>query len=192
MNPETADGILLLQPLFMGKAEKGKQMVKEAREVHYGENEFLVRLHWLCKFQCDQYDFDTAPLPIAPLVRCVIVEINLHDNYDWENDSEDNPFYPIDGIGGNDEDDGSESLDCIRPNGDIVARRTRKRLEALFLFTNAEKITLVLRGDRPLDGSNIPMRQTIADISVTVKYLIDCFSNRFAIKKWPLDNSQSA
>jgi hypothetical protein len=189
MNPEIADGVLLLQQLFMGKDEKGKQMVKEAREVHYGENEFLVRLHWLCEFQCDQYDFDIAPLPIAPLVRHIIIETNLHDDYDWENDTEDNPFYPDDGIGDDDE-EGSESLDRIRPSGDIVARRTRKRLEDLFLFTNAEKITLVLRGDGPLDGSDVATRQTIADISITVKHLIDFFGNRFAIEKWPPNKSR--
>ncbi|KAH7231092.1 hypothetical protein BKA59DRAFT_550010 [Fusarium tricinctum] len=40
MNPAIANGVLLLQQLFMGKDEKGKQMVKEAREVYYGENEF--------------------------------------------------------------------------------------------------------------------------------------------------------
>ncbi|KAF9771587.1 hypothetical protein IL306_010767 [Fusarium sp. DS 682] len=188
MNPRIADGVLLLQQTFMGKDEKGKQMVKEAREVHYGENEFLVRLHWLCEFRCDQYDFDTAPLPIAPLVRRLIVETDLHDGCDWENDTEDNPFYPHDGIG-----DGEENIDPnhIRPSGDIVARRTRKRLEDFFLFTNAEKITLVLSGDGPLDGSDVATRQTIADISVTVKRLIEFFGNRFAIEKWSLNKSRS-
>ncbi|KNB19327.1 hypothetical protein FOXG_16446 [Fusarium oxysporum f. sp. lycopersici 4287] len=99
MNPAIANGVLLLQQLFMGKDEKGKQMVKEAREVYYGENEFLVRLHWLCEFQCDQYDIDTEPVPIAPLVRRLVVVTNLHDKYDWEDHTEDNPCYPCDGIG---------------------------------------------------------------------------------------------
>lgn len=191
MNPAIADGVLLLQQLFMGKDETGRQMTKEAREVHYGENEFLVRLHWLCEFQYDQYDLDTEPLPIAPLVRRLIVEMNLHDAYDWEDDTEDNPHYPGDGIGDDNGEEGSQDSDGIRPSGNIVARRSRKRLEDLFLFTNADKITLVLRGDGPLDGSDIATRQTIADISTTVKRLINSFGNRFAIEKWSPNKSRS-
>ncbi|KAJ3455209.1 hypothetical protein MRS44_013809 [Fusarium solani] len=99
LNPNISDGVLLLQPLFVGKGAMGKQVVKEAREVHYGENKFWVRLHWLCEFQCDQYDLDAPPAPIAPLVRHIIVETGLHDGFDWENDEEDNPLYPHDGIG---------------------------------------------------------------------------------------------
>lgn len=188
INPAIADGVLLLQQLFMGKDEKGKQMASEAREVYYGENEFLAKLHWLCEFRCDQYDLDAAPLPIAPLVRRLIVETNLHDDYDWEDDTDDNPFYPHDGIG-----DGEENIDPnhIRPRGYIVARRTRKRLEDLFLFTNAEKITLVLRRDRLHDSSDVATRQTIADISATVKRLIEFFGNRFAIEKWSTNRSRS-
>ncbi|RTE68558.1 hypothetical protein BHE90_017066 [Fusarium euwallaceae] len=187
LNPKIPDGVLLLQPLFVGKGAMGKQVVKEAREVHYGENKFYVKLHWLCEFQCDQYDLDTPAVPIAPLVRYIVVETGLHDGSDWENDEEDNPFYPHDGIG---EEEKSNSPDRIQPSGDIVARRTRKRLEDLFLFTNAEKITLVLRGDGPLDGSDPATRQTIADISVTVKRLIDSFGNRFSIEKRPLGKSR--
>jgi hypothetical protein len=180
MNPQIAEGVLLLQQLFMGKDEKGKQMVKEAREVYYGENEFWVRLHWLCEFRCDQYDFGII-LPVAPLVRRLIVETDLHTGYDHEHDTDDNPLYPYDGIG-----DREENIDPnhIRPSADIVARRTRKRLEELFLFINAEEITLVLRGSGPLDGSDTATRQTIADISVTVNRLIKFFGNRFAIEKW--------
>ncbi|KAI3574026.1 hypothetical protein IWW34DRAFT_885037 [Fusarium oxysporum f. sp. albedinis] len=154
MNPQIAEGVLLLQQLFMGKGEKGKQMMTEAREVHYGENEFWT---------------------------------DLHDGYDSENDNDDNPFYPHDGIG-----DGEDKIDPshIRPSGDIVARRTRKRLEELFLFTNAEEITLVLRGGGPPDGSDVETRQTVADISVTVKRLIEFFGNRFAIQKWPENRSR--
>jgi hypothetical protein len=141
----------------------------------------------LCEFRCDQYDFGTV-LPIAPLVRRLIVETDLHDGYDAENDTDDNPFYPHDGIG-----DREENIDPnhIRPSGDIVARRTRKRLEELFLFVNAEEITLVLRGGGPSDGSDAATRQTIADISVTVKRLIEFFGNRFAIEKWPENRSRS-
>ncbi|KAG5767477.1 hypothetical protein H9Q73_014206 [Fusarium xylarioides] len=149
-----AEGVLLLQQLFMGKDEKGKQMMKEAREVHYGENEFWVRLHWLCEFRCDQYDFGTVQ-PIAPLVRRLVVETDLHDGYDSENDNDDSPFYPHDGIG-----EGEDNIDPshVRPSGGIVARRTRKRLEELFLFTNAEEITLVLRGGGLPDGSDVETR----------------------------------
>ncbi|KAF4951016.1 hypothetical protein FGADI_7800 [Fusarium gaditjirri] len=186
MNPAIANGVLLLQQLFMGEDEKGKQMVKEAREVYYGENEFLVRLHWLCEFRCDTYSFDTV-LPIAPLVRRLIVETDLHDGFDLENDSDDNPFYPHDGIGDR---EGNIDPNHVRPSGDIVARRTRKRLEDLFLFINAEEVTLVLRGGGPPDGSDAATRQTIADISVTVKRLIEFFGNRFAVQKWPKNRSR--
>lgn len=56
MNIKIANGFMLFQRLFMSEDEKSSQMVKEAREVHYGENEFWVELHWLCEFQDDQYD----------------------------------------------------------------------------------------------------------------------------------------
>lgn len=189
MNPEIADGVLLLQKLFMGKNERGGQMVKEAREVYYGENVFRVKLHWLCEFQCDQYDFETVQ-PIAPLVRRLIVETDLHNGYDAENDDDDNPFYPHDGIG--DSEDDRDINQDIRPSGDIVARRTRKRLEELFLFNNAEEVTLVLRGGGPPDGNHAATRQTIADISIPVKRLIEFFGNRFTIQKWPEIGSRPA
>jgi hypothetical protein len=65
LNPAIANGVLLLQTLFMGKDEKGKQMVKEAREVHYGENEFRVSLYWLCEFRFDPYELNQERFPIA-------------------------------------------------------------------------------------------------------------------------------
>ncbi|KAI5455810.1 hypothetical protein BGZ63DRAFT_429669 [Mariannaea sp. PMI_226] len=87
------------------------------------------------------------------------------------------------------EDEESQDPDRITTSRGRIAKRTRTRLEDLFLFTNAEKVTLVLRGNGPLDGSDMATRQTIADISVTVKRLIDFFGNRFAIEKWPQRNS---
>jgi hypothetical protein len=183
MNPDIADGILLLQQFYMGEDEIGKQMVKEAREVYYGENEFLVRLHWLCEFRWDGLgDFNAPKLSIAPLVRSIIVEAALHDGYDSEDDADDDSTYSDDDV---DDEEGSEDPSRIRASRGNVARRTRRRLEDLFLFTNAEKITLVLRGDGPLNGSDPTTRQAIADISVTVKRLIDFFGNRFTIEKWP-------
>ncbi|KAH7154766.1 hypothetical protein DER46DRAFT_688861 [Fusarium sp. MPI-SDFR-AT-0072] len=47
LNPDIADGVLLRQQHFMGKDEVGKQLVKEAYDVYYGENHFNMRLHWL-------------------------------------------------------------------------------------------------------------------------------------------------
>ncbi|CZR49769.1 uncharacterized protein FPRO_14754 [Fusarium proliferatum ET1] len=153
INLEIADRVLLLQKLFMGKNERGGQIVKEA-------------------------------------LRRLIVETDLHDGYDAENDDDDNPFYPHDGIG--DSEDNRDINQDIRPSGDIVARRTRKRLEELFLFNNAEAVTLVLRGGGPLDGNHAATRQTIADISIPVKRLIEFFGNRFTIQKWPEIGSRPA
>ncbi|KAH6982572.1 hypothetical protein EDB80DRAFT_735916 [Ilyonectria destructans] len=183
MNPDLAYSPLLLQQFFMGDDDIGKQMVKEAREVYYGENEFWVRLHWLCEFKWNGLGtFDEARLPIAPLVRSITIETSLHDHYYDSDDSHDDSAYSND-----DERDEERSEDPsrIRPSTGNSARRTRRRLEDLFLFTNAEKITLVLRGNGPLDGSDPTTRQTIADLSVTVKRLIDFFGNRFTIEKWP-------
>ncbi|KAH7155909.1 hypothetical protein EDB81DRAFT_646369, partial [Dactylonectria macrodidyma] len=55
-----------------------------------------------------------------------------------------------------------------------------------FLFANAEKITLVLREDEPLNGSDLSTRQTMTDISAVVRRLREFFGNRFVIEKWLL------
>ncbi|ENH74661.1 hypothetical protein FOC1_g10000742, partial [Fusarium oxysporum f. sp. cubense race 1] len=67
---------------------------------------------------------------------------------------------------------------------------TQKHLEELFLFTNTEEITLVLYGGKLSNSSNIEIHQTIADISITVKHLIEFFGNYFAIQKWPENRSR--
>lgn len=52
----------------MGSDATGKQLVKEARELFYGENDFFVRLHWLCEFLVDRLGDYTTGIAIAPLV----------------------------------------------------------------------------------------------------------------------------
>lgn len=90
-NEEIAEGALLRQEYFMGDDEAGKQLVKEARQIYYGENTFTVRSHWLCEFICDTLA-DGKPMAIEPLVRRIIVRVDvehIHDMDDFTSMSED-------------------------------------------------------------------------------------------------------
>ena len=42
LNPELANGLMLLQEYYMGRDEVGKGLVKEARDIFYTENTFVV------------------------------------------------------------------------------------------------------------------------------------------------------
>ena len=72
-----------------------------------------------------------------------------------------------------DEDEGADS----------PASWTRKRLEPVFSFTNAHRVTIILSGGGLLDGSDHSTHQTIKDIARSVRRLIDQFGGRFDIKK---------
>ncbi|KAJ0132315.1 Uncharacterized protein HZ326_24605 [Fusarium oxysporum f. sp. albedinis] len=75
LNPDIADGVLLRQQHCMGKDETGKQLVKEACDVYYGENHFNVRLHWLCEFMTDTLSDYKTKVPVAPLIKDSITVI---------------------------------------------------------------------------------------------------------------------
>ncbi|KAL5346551.1 hypothetical protein ACLOAV_008822 [Pseudogymnoascus australis] len=83
-NEEIAEGALLRQEYFMGDDEAGKQLVKEARQIYYGENTFTVRSHWLCEFICDTLA-NGKPMAIEPLVRRIIVRVDVEHIYDMDN-----------------------------------------------------------------------------------------------------------
>ncbi|KAJ9419385.1 hypothetical protein QL093DRAFT_2362343 [Fusarium oxysporum] len=83
LNAKIADGVLLRQQHFMGKDETGKQLVKEASDVYYGENHFNVRLHWLCEFMTDTFGDYKIKVPIVPLIKdSITVIIDLYDVID--------------------------------------------------------------------------------------------------------------
>ncbi|OAQ62468.1 hypothetical protein VFPPC_06908 [Pochonia chlamydosporia 170] len=169
-DPRIASGFLLRQHRFMGNDETGKQLVKDANGIYYGENRFLVRLHWLCEFMSERLEGEETDAPIAPLVGNIIVEVDLHDNkherlkYDSDGESD------CDGIA-----NGGESS--------RLAAWTVNRLRDLFLFTKATSITLRLQGGGMPDGSDLATHQTIKDIAEVVKELIGSFGNRFEIGK---------
>ncbi|EKJ68581.1 hypothetical protein FPSE_11239 [Fusarium pseudograminearum CS3096] len=176
LNPKIADGVLLRQRYFMGEDETGKQLVKEASDVYYGENHFNVRLHWLREFMTDTLGDYKTKVPVAPLIKGSITV--LVDSYDALDD-----FYLHEE--GCDSDSGIDDPKSVhyRHGTGEAARWTQKRLQDIFLFTNAQHITLVLYGRGVLDGSDLATHQMIKDISYVVKLLIEEFGDRFAIKK---------
>jgi hypothetical protein len=176
LNPDIADGVLLRQQYHMGEDETGKQLVKEACDVYYGENHFHVRLHWLCEFMTDILSDHETKVCVAPLIKDSITVIV--DSYDALNDF----FLYEDGC---DSDSGLNDPDSVyyRHGTGKAARWTQKHLQDIFLFTNAQHITLVLYGRGLLDGSDLATHQIIKDISYVVKLLIQKFGDRFAIRK---------
>ncbi|PCD21220.1 unnamed protein product [Fusarium graminearum] len=176
LNPKIADGVLLRQQYFMGEDETGKQLVKEASDVYYGENHFNVRLHWLREFMTDTLGDYKTKVPVAPLIKDSITV--LVDSYDALDD-----FYlHEEGCDGDSGIDDPKSVHYRHGTGE-AARWTQKRLQDIFLFTNAQHITLVLYGRGVLDGSDLATHQMIKDISYVVKLLIEKFGDRFTIKK---------
>ncbi|RYC81103.1 hypothetical protein BFJ63_vAg16009 [Fusarium oxysporum f. sp. narcissi] len=176
LNPSIADGVLLRQQYFMGKDETGKQLVKEASEVYYGENHFNVRLHWLREFMTDTLSDYKTKVPVAPLIKDSITVVV--DSYNALDD-----FYLHEE--GCDSDSGINDPKSVhyRHGTGKAARWTQKRLQDIFLFTNAQHITLVLYGRGLLDGSDLATHQMIKDISYVVKLLIEKFGDKFAIRK---------
>lgn len=84
MNPDIAESVILRQQYFMGSDGIGKQLVKEAREMYYGENHFIVPLYWLGEFVIDSLEDFSTQLNIASLVGTITVEANVRDIYDNE------------------------------------------------------------------------------------------------------------
>ncbi|KAG6989586.1 hypothetical protein FOFC_16024 [Fusarium oxysporum] len=160
----------------MGEDETGKQLMKEASDVYYGENHFNVRLHWLREFMTDTLGDYKTKVPVAPLIKDSITV--LVDSYDALDD-----FYLHEE--GCDSDSGIDDPKSVhyRHGTGEAARWTQKRLQDIFLFTNAQHITLVLYGRGVLDGSDLATHQIIKDISYVVKLLIEKFGDRFTIKK---------
>ena len=159
MNRRMPAGAILRQEFFVGQDTIGKQLVKEATETYYGENDFYVRLHWLCEFKTDDLADGFTPVTIPPLVhKTITVEAELHD-------------------------ESHLATEDIEYDGGTLAQWTEKRFQDLFLFSNAERIVLVLRGDGAVDGSDPATQRTIQDITPVVKELIRTFGGRFSIEK---------
>ncbi|KAH6957457.1 hypothetical protein DER45DRAFT_604267 [Fusarium avenaceum] len=60
--------------------ETGKQLVKEACDVYYGENHFHVRLHWLYEFMTDILSDHKTKVCVAPLIKdSITVIVDLYD-----------------------------------------------------------------------------------------------------------------
>ena len=62
-NPELANGLMLLQEYYMGRDEVGKGLVKEARDIFYTENTFVVWSYDLRKFVQDTLA-DSEPVAV--------------------------------------------------------------------------------------------------------------------------------
>ncbi|KFY89228.1 hypothetical protein V500_05856 [Pseudogymnoascus sp. VKM F-4518 (FW-2643)] len=139
----------------MGDNETGKQIVKEAREIYYMENTFTVKSHRICEFGRDNLA-DRKPMAIEPLVRGIIVRVDLEHIYDI--DVAHGTFAPVDGW---------------------VVRDLRQLLE----FTNAKSIGIEVRGGGAPDGSDLRIQQKIKEISGIVKELIKQYGEKLTIRK---------
>jgi len=136
-----------------------------------------VPLHSLCEFMSDSLGDYKTKIPIAPLVRgAITVVADLHDGCDNHHSYE---------LRGDEVEDDKEDEHSIhyRHGTGKQARWTQKLLQNLFLFNNAEQVTLVLHGRGLLDGSDLATHQTMKDISFVVRRLIEHFGDRFTIKK---------
>ena len=79
LNPEIAQSSILRQAELVGGGEVGEQVRREACEIYYGRNRFVVDSHWLGEFlgECDQ---DGGG------VRSITVQVWLQ--HPWEDDDE--------------------------------------------------------------------------------------------------------
>ncbi|KAM0420466.1 hypothetical protein ACHAPT_011758 [Fusarium lateritium] len=197
---ESAENILL-QPYLMGVDKIGSQLVNEARQVYFSENDFVMRLYSLREFILQGHQGDSQnPLPsFATLVTgAVTIIVALHDesNSFWECDlGEDEDEDEDDEDEDEDEEFDPNAMDEVsrawndptsvhyRHGDGKTARSAQKRLQDVFLFENAKQITLAFQGDGLLDGSDLATHQTIKDLSYVVKLLIDRFGDRFTVMK---------
>ncbi|KFY66178.1 hypothetical protein V496_02144 [Pseudogymnoascus sp. VKM F-4515 (FW-2607)] len=154
---DIAQGDLLRQEYFMGDDEAGKQLVKEARQIYYAENMFTVRSHWLCEFVRDTLA-DGKPMAIEPLVRRIIVRVDVRHIHDMDN------FTSV-------------------PEGETEKSWVVRDLRQLLEFKNAEFICIEVRGGGALDGSDLRTQQKIEEMSGIVKKLIMRFGEKLTIRK---------
>lgn len=149
--------LILRQEYFIGADAVGRQIVGEARKVYYTQNTFAVRSHWLRELVHDELASDDGPVHVEPLVRRMVVTVDLRHVYD------------VDRHASKPEDkEQSEVVDD---------------LEHLLEFENAEWIGIEIRGDGALDGSDLLTQQKIKEICKIVKKLIDLFQDLVTIRK---------
>jgi hypothetical protein len=173
LNPETADGVILRIEYWMGTSDAAKQIIKEARDLYYGENHFVVRLHWLCEFIVDRIQNDDITVDVPPLVGAITVEVDLHDGHNEHH------TYTTPGL--------DDRLDLFgrseRRGQGKLARWTQEELRTLLRFTNATKVVVMLRGGGMLDGCDLATQQTVRDIAGVVQELMAQFGDKLGIFK---------
>lgn len=79
-SPDNPD-VYLRQQKFAGSSVEVRQVIKESREVYYGDNHFAIRLQYLDTFMLDplQQRLDSrVAVPIVALVRRITVLLDLH------------------------------------------------------------------------------------------------------------------
>jgi len=179
-NPELAQGILLRQEYAVGEDEAGKQIAKEAREIYYKENTFMVPSHWLAEFIWDTLA-DGTPLRVDCLIRKIIVRVDVVNA--WAEDDED---LVTDG-----EDESTWGLSSLpraeqRRKEDERKKlprmpRTARELQRLLPFAQVERLDIQICGRGALDGSEAPTQKKIHEIAGVVQQLILQFPQQLAI-----------
>ena len=157
-NKEIAQGVLLRQDDCMGDDEAAKQIAKEAQEIYYRENTFTVKSHKLRAFSRDSLA-DGKLMAIELHVRRIIARVDLEHIYDIDVVT----FAPVDGW---------------------VVQDLKQLLE----FTDAESISIEVRGGGALNGSDLRTQLKIKEMSGIVKELIKRFGDKFTIRKMRRDD----
>lgn len=170
LNSGIANGIILRMELKMGTSGAARQCIREAQELYYGENHFIVPLHLLHLFMVDRLQSEDMEVDVGPMVRRITVEVDLHDgnnaHYIYTEGSKHSPT----------------SSSERRGQGGL-AEWTQERLQQLLGFRYSTKVVVKLRGGGMLDGSDLATHQTIRNIAVAVKVLMVQFGDELDVVK---------
>jgi hypothetical protein len=150
---ELANGRMLLEEYYMGRDEVGKGLVREARDIFYTENMFVVWSSDLHKFVQDTLA-DGEPVAVEERVRTISVRIE-----DEHTNDSDPPHFEGGGTG------------------------VAQDLRCLSKFTNATRIGIELWGEGTIDGMDVETQQKIKEIAMVIEELIGQFADKVTVAK---------
>ena len=143
----------------------GTQIAREAKEVFYEENPFVVYPFLLPKLVQGEYTVEGAgsALDSPSIIRDVSVILNLDIVWSYQ---ESKVVVPS---------------KCAREVAEESGEATA--LRSLLRFKNAQQIRLEIQGGGSICGSDLVTQQEIREISKVVRDLITAYGDRFSIIK---------
>ena len=172
LNPEIAQSSILRQAELVGGGEVGEQVRREACEIYYGRNRFVVDSHWLGEFlgECDQ---DGGG------VRSITVQVWLQ--HPWEDDDEGDLSDGEGPEGAPGEDGGEEEGEAFDRNFWAKSRPVPlavQDLRRLFGRETVREVMIRLIGGGAGDGSDLGTQLKAREISRVVKRLMGWMRGR--------------